>query len=112
MGSTGPRGCRVRQAREGKRSRAAHYDCGRPAGSTTLVPGRSGATKRSASGEAVLARAWMEPDLAERAGFDQARMAKLLNGLHLHAKSTCYKDLDLLDSVLSSHGFLLSCDPF
>ena len=46
----------------------------------------------------------------ERAGFEQARIANLFERLYLQQKSCDFKDLDRLERLLSSHGFLLSCD--
>ena len=42
---------------------------------------------------------------AERAGFDQARIGKLLYRLYLRFKSSTNADFQSLDTLLSSHGF-------
>lgn len=46
----------------------------------------------------------------ERMGFDQARFVQIIRQLYLHANSRDFKNLELLESLLSAHGFLLYCD--
>ena len=46
----------------------------------------------------------------ERVGFERARMTKLLKALYLQQKTCNFKELDSLESILFSHGFLLFRD--
>ena len=43
-------------------------------------------------------------------GFEQARIANLFKRLYLQQKRCSFKDLALIERLLFSHGFLLSCD--
>ena len=43
----------------------------------------------------------------ERGGFEEPRIARLLTQLYLQQKARNFKNLDSLESLLSSHGFLL-----
>jgi len=52
----------------------------------------------------------MPKDSNARKAVLEAALESLL--AYLHAKSSGYKNLDLLESVLFSHGFLLFCDAF
>lgn len=43
----------------------------------------------------------------ERGGFERIRIAQLFTQLYLQQKACNFKNLDALESLLSSHGFLL-----
>ncbi len=49
--------------------------------------------------------------LTERAGFEQTQIANLFKRLYLSQKQRSFTDLDYIEHLLVSHGFLLPCDP-